>query len=199
MFESRTGWQRIWRGAFRVTGALIVHCENVGIMYNLTSFIVIVQQTIKKPLVTELLPRSSYTRGWRCKRNYVQFLYIGQVNLNNYAIASINQDGDRRWFLKKTIIIHNRTPLISLLRQCGISLFASSIRLKKWLLAGLAARCDKERRKPGIGSTWLSLISLSNCIFRWISGVGSALSAKPLCWGGGYCTPPQFLSGERIA
>jgi hypothetical protein len=149
-------------------GNLVVRCENGGIMYNLISFIAIVQQAIKKPLVTELLPRSSYARGWRCEPNYDQFLYFGQVNLNNYAIANINQDGDRRWFLKKSTI-HNRIPLTLLPRQCGVFLFASPIwlkRLKRWLLAGLVARCDTERRKPGIGSTWLSLISLFNCIFR---------------------------------
>ncbi len=145
---------------------LIIHCENVEIMYNLASFIAIVQQAIKKPLVTELLPRSSYARGWRCEPNYDQFLYIGQVNLNNYAIANINQDGDRRWFLKKGIIIHNRIPLILLPRQWGAFLPVSPIWLKRWLLTGLTARCDTERRKPGIGSTWLSLISLFNCTFR---------------------------------
>ena len=76
-------------------------------MYNVASFIAIVQQAIKKPLVTELLPRSSYIRGWRCEYNYVQLLYIGQVILINYSIAHIKKHGDRRWFLSKPIKIYN--------------------------------------------------------------------------------------------
>lgn len=79
-------------------------------MYNQTSFIALVQQAIKKPLVTVLLPRTSYTRGWRCEYNYVQFPYIGQVILINYSIAHINQHGDRRWLLSRPIKTHNRIP-----------------------------------------------------------------------------------------
>ena len=113
----------------RIYEKRVMLCSYRGIMYNLTSFIAIIQQAIKKPLVTVLLPRTSYTRGWRCERNYVQFLYIGQVTFISCSIASINQDGDRRWLHSKPITIHNRIPLISLLRQCGISLFVP-IRLK---------------------------------------------------------------------
>lgn len=141
-------------------------CSYRGIMYNVTSFIAIIQQAIKKPLVTVLLPRTSYARGWRCERNYVQFLYIGQVPFINCSIASINQDGDRRWLHSKPIIIHNQISPDSALQKCGISLSASIRLIKRWFFTGLCARCKQERRKPGIGSTWLSLISDSNCIFR---------------------------------
>lgn len=79
-------------------------------MYNLTSFIALVQRAIKKPLVTVLLPRTSYTWGWRCEYNYVQFSYIGQVILSNYSIASKKQDGDRRWLLSRPTTIHNCIP-----------------------------------------------------------------------------------------
>jgi len=94
-----------------------------GIMYNLTSFIAIIQQAIKKPLVTELLPRSSYARGRRCERNYVQFLYIGQVTFNNCSIVTKTQDGDRRWFLSKLILIHNLIVRL-IVQGCKLSNFA---------------------------------------------------------------------------
>ena len=64
-------------------------------MYNLLSNSVIVQQAKKKPLVTELLLRSSYTRGWRCNVNYGQFSLIGQVNTKSIAKRShLVENGD---------------------------------------------------------------------------------------------------------
>jgi len=111
-------------------------------MYNLTTFIAIVQQAIKKPLVTELLPRSSYTWGWRCERNYVQFLDIGQVTFITCSIAIIIQDGDRRWFLSKPIPPCKLILQDSALQKWGISL-PVLFRQKRWLPAGMAARCDK--------------------------------------------------------
>lgn len=92
-------------------------------MYNQTSFIALVQQAIKKPLVTVLLPRTSYTRGWRCEYNYVQFPYIGQVILINYSIAHINQHGDRRWLLSRPIKTYNRIPHYSTIMVVLLWLF----------------------------------------------------------------------------
>jgi hypothetical protein len=65
-------------------------------MYNADKIVVIGQQAKKKPLVTELLPRSSYIWGWRCGYYYVQFSYIGQVSLSNYPIACTTRIGDER-------------------------------------------------------------------------------------------------------
>lgn len=81
--------------------AVVVHCENRAFMYNLVSFIVIEQQTKKKPLVTELLLRSSYRRGRRCDVNYDQFLSFGQV-IPEGTHRQPNS-GERRWFPKKPI------------------------------------------------------------------------------------------------
>jgi hypothetical protein len=88
-------------GMMRVRFVWLMLCREYGIMYNLTSFIAIVQQAIKKPLVTELLPRSSYAWGWRCERYYVQFLDIGQVTYTKRSIALNPQDGDWRWLPSK--------------------------------------------------------------------------------------------------
>jgi len=92
-------------GVFKVAKTLIVHCGNVEIMYNLASFTVIVQQAIKKPLVTEILPDHSYARGWRCEANYDQFLSFGQVTFKRFHRQ--HDSGDWRWFLKKPILNHN--------------------------------------------------------------------------------------------
>jgi hypothetical protein len=93
-------------------------------MYNQASFIALVQQAIKKPLVTVLLPKTSYTWGWRCEYNYVQFPYIGQVIRINYSIAHINQHGDRRWLLNRPIKTYNRIPhyfvIVMLLRLSNL-------------------------------------------------------------------------------
>lgn len=78
------------------------HCENGAFMYNLTSFIVIKQQTKKKPLVTELLQRNSYRRGRRCDVNYDQFLSFGQIIPE--GAHRQHDSGERRWFPKKPIL-----------------------------------------------------------------------------------------------
>jgi hypothetical protein len=65
-------------------------------MYNLLNISVILQQAKKKPLVTEILPESSYTRGWRCRVDYGRSLISGQV-YSKYHRHKCN--GEWRWFL----------------------------------------------------------------------------------------------------
>ncbi len=86
-------------------------------MYNVTSFIAIVQQTRKKPLVTELLPRSSYTWGWRCKANYDQLLSFGQV-IRKWFHRRYDS-GDWRWFQKKPILNHN--SIVQIAVECCLA------------------------------------------------------------------------------
>lgn len=111
-------------------------------MYNQISFIALVQQAIKKPLVTELLPRSSYTRGWRCDYNYVQFSYIGQVTFSNYSIA--NKKTGRRLAMASQQAPHNPQlhSTTSGAQQCTIS-SAVQVRQTSWLLTGFVARCNR--------------------------------------------------------
>ncbi|MFQ5436008.1 MAG: hypothetical protein ACE5FD_14130, partial [Anaerolineae bacterium] len=71
------------------------------------TFAAIVQQARKKPLVTELLPRSSYTRGWRCEAYYDQFLVFGQVILKRFHRQHKQPGGKWRWFLSKPIVSYN--------------------------------------------------------------------------------------------
>ena len=105
--------------------SIVGHCENGVFMYNLTSFIVIEQQTKKKPLVTELFPRNSYRRGRRCDVNYDQFLSFGQVIPE--GIHRQHDSGERRWFPKKPILDHNLIVLSIL--EC--SPFVVFVRLVK--------------------------------------------------------------------
>ena len=49
-------------------------------MYNLLNISVILQQAKKKPLVTEILPESSYPRGWRYSLDYGRYFAAGQVS-----------------------------------------------------------------------------------------------------------------------
>ena len=83
-------------------------------MYNLTTFIAIVQQAIKKPLVTEILLDRSYTWGWRYEPYYDQFLVFGQV-IKGFHRRYDN--GDWRWFLKKPILSNN--SMIQAFAECG--------------------------------------------------------------------------------
>ena len=140
-------------------------------MYNQTSFIALVQQAIKKPLVTVLLPRTSYTWGWRCEYNYVQFLYIGQVILNNYSIASKKQDGDRRWLLSRPTTIYNCISQIQGHSSCVVVSWTVQIRQAVWLLTGFVARCNRNEESqvlavPGFRKfRYLTAYSLS--FRRW--------------------------------
>jgi hypothetical protein len=97
---------------------LIIHCENVEIMYNLASFIAIVQQAIKKPPVTEILLDHSYARGWRCEANYDQFLSFGQVTFKRFHRQYVR--GDWRWFFQTPILNHNSIiQAVSCCLTCG--------------------------------------------------------------------------------
>ena len=130
--NSGIGWRRVWCGDFQSSWTLIIHCENVEIMYNLASFIAIVQQAIKKPLVTEILPDHSYARGWRCEANYDQFLSFGQVTFKRFHRQ--HDSGDWRWFFQKPILNHNlitRTVDCCLTRGGFCSLSAVFTRLFK--------------------------------------------------------------------
>ena len=120
------------------------HCENGAFMYNLTSFIVIKQQTKKKPLVTKLLSRSSYRRGRRCDVNYDQFLSFGQVIPE--GAHRQHDSGERRWFPKKPILDHNLIVL-PILECSPFVVFASLIKSDSRMFA---SGCNKQR-KPSIG------------------------------------------------
>lgn len=86
---------------------VIMFCRTRGILYNQATFAAIVQQARKKPLVTELLPRSSYTWGWRCEAYYDQFLLFGQVILISFHRLQKQSRGEWRWFLSKPIVSYN--------------------------------------------------------------------------------------------
>ncbi len=136
-------------------------------MYNLTSFITIVQQAIKKPLVTEILPDHSYARGWRCEANYDQLFSFGQVAIKWFHRQ--HDRGDWRWFLLKPILNHKliaRTVLECCL-ACGSFCFLlyGFCLLYQRLFTGIDARFNKKESQvlvvPGF-----HYFHCLNCIFR---------------------------------
>jgi len=149
------------------------HCENGVFMYNLTSFIVIGQQTKKKPLVTKFLTGSSYRRGRRCDVNYDHFLSFGQV-IPEGAHRQPNS-GERRWFPKKPILDLNLIVPI----MWGHSLSVVFVRfVKSCLRIVVSAAINKE-------SQALACLAFSNffgltAYFAELLDVGRIFSAEPL-------------------
>jgi len=172
-------------------GSFFLPCSYRGIMYNLTSFIAIVQQAIKKPLVTVLLPRTSYTWGWRCEYNYVQFPYIGQVIHINYSIANINQHGDRRWLLSRPIKTHNRIPHIY---RCilVVSLWLSDLGKQDGCSRALPPVVT-EMKKARYWQYLAFVNFLSNCIFAELQALAAPSMHSPFIGEGGYCTRRSFV------
>ena len=120
------------------------HCENGAFMYNLTSFIVIEQQTKKKPLVTKLLSRSSYRRGRRCDVNYDQFLSFGQVIPEGGHRQP--DSGERRWFPKKPILDHNLIVL-PILECSPFVVFARLVKSCSWVVILVAINKESQARQ----------------------------------------------------
>ena len=149
------------------------HCENGAFMYNLTSFIVIKQQTKKKPLVTKLLTGYSYRRGGRCDDNYDQFLSFGQVIPE--GAHRQHDSGEWRWFPKKPILDLNLiVPII-----WGHSLSVVFVRLVKsclWMLISIAINKESQARQCLAFNKWFSLTTY----FAELSDVDSIFSAEPL-------------------
>jgi len=148
------------------------HCENGAFMYNLTSFIVIEQQTKKKPLVTELLPRNSYRRGRRCDVNYDQFLSFGQVIPEG---AHRQPDsGERRWFLKKPILDHNLIVL-PILECSPFVVFARLVKSCSRILVSVTI--NKESQILSVSDFRYLLYVIA--YFTELLDVGSIFSAEP--------------------
>ena len=162
------------------------HCENGAFMYNLTSFIVIEQQTKKKPLVTELLRRSSYRRGRRCDVNYDQFLSFGQV-IPQGAHRQPNS-GERRWFPKKPILDHNLIVL-SILECFPFVVFARFVKSCLRVLVSVAINKESQALACLAFSNFLSLTAY----FAELVDVDRIFSAEPVLWGRGFCTPDAVL------
>lgn len=141
----------------------IVFCRTKGILYNRATIAAIVQQAIKKPLVTSLLPERSYTWGRRCELNYDQLFSFGQVIPKWFRRQ--NNNGDRRWFrrfLKKPIASRNLIMRVFARCSCACGTDTSFM-----IFAGLTKGYSRvlapvitNKRKPGIGSTWLSLFPI---------------------------------------
>ena len=166
-------------------------------MYNQTSFIAIVQQAIKKPLVTELLPRSSYPRGWRCEYNYDQFYWVGQVTHRFIPSPRTTRTENGDGFPT------SKPPITALCVRFFTAVAVCCVRFSLFLASpmvvhGPGSPFQQKQRTPGIGSTWLSLISLSNCIFAELPALAAPSVRSPFVGEGGI-VPAAVLSGERIA
>lgn len=120
------------------------HCENGAFMYNLTSFIVIGQQTKKKPLVTKFLTGSSYRRGRRCDVNYDQFLSFGQVIPE--GAHRQHDSGERRWFPKKPILDHNLIVL-PILECSPFVVFARLVKSCSRMLVSVTINKESQARQ----------------------------------------------------
>lgn len=151
------------------------------------------KQTKKKPLVTEILPDPGYAWGWRCKLDYDRFFTIGQISLSYHRHQSLS--GEWRWLNHKPSTEPEYNPIIGYFlvhrpgsRRSWLSHLCSTRGYSRHL-AGLT----ENKRKPGIGSTWLSIIPLFNCILLWTLDVGSVFGAKPLIWGGGTVPRCSFV------
>ena len=149
------------------------HCENGAFMYNLTSFIVIGQQTKKKPLVTKLLTGSSYRRGRRCDVNYDQFLSFGQIIPE--GAHRQHDSGERRWFPKKPILDHNLIVL-SILECSPFVVFARLVKSCSRMLISVAINKESQA---------LACLAFGNSFelttyFTELSDVTSIFSAEPL-------------------
>ena len=161
--------------------AVSSHCKNGAFMYNLAGFIVIGQQTKKKPLVTKFLTGSSYSRGRRCRSNYDQFLSFGQVIPK--GIHRQPDSGERRWFLKKPILDHNL--VVPPVLEC--SPFRVFVRLVE--------SCSRVEVSVAINKESQILVISDFRYFLYVtaylaelSDVGRIFSAMPLLWGWGECT-----------
>jgi len=164
-------------------------------MYNQTSFIALVRQAIKKPLVTELLPRSSYPRGWRCEYNYDQFYWVGQVTHlfipSPRKTRTENGDGFPASKPQITALCVRFFTAVAVCCVC-IGLFSAS----PMVVRGPGSPFQQKQRTPGISSTWRSLNSLLITAYSLSFRRWRAISAKPLYWGGGYCTRRSFTWGK---
>ena len=158
------------------------HCENGAFMYNLTSFIVIEQQTKKKPLVTKLLLSYSYRRGRRCDVNYDQFLSFGQVIPEGGHRQP--DSGERRWFLKKPILDHNLIVL-PILECSPFVVFARLVKSCSRILVSVTI--NKESQILSVSDFRYLLYVIA--YFTELLDVGRIFSAEPLLWGGVCCTP----------
>ena len=168
------------------------HCENCVFMYNLASFIVIKQQTKKKPLVTKLLTGYSYGRGRRCEINYDQFLSFGQVIPK--GIHRQHDSGERRWFSKKPILDHNLiVPII-----WGHSLSVVFARLVKsclWIVVSVAINKESQA---------LVCLAFNKCFsltayLAELSDVGASSVQSPFSGDRGGVPQMQCLFAYRIA
>ncbi len=107
----------------------------------LQCFIVIEQQTKKKPLVTKLLTGYSYRRGRRCDDNYDQFLSFGQVIPKRTHRQP--DSGERRWFLKKPILNLNLINLL-LLERSPFVVFARLVKSCSWIVILVAINKESQ-------------------------------------------------------
>ena len=144
----------------------------------LQCFIVIGQQTKKKPLVTKLLTEYSYGRGRRCRIYYDQFLSFGQVILKGTHRQP--DSGERRWFPKKPILEHNL--IVWTVLECSpFVVFARLVKSCSRIV--VFATINKE-------SQALACLAFGNSFkltayFTELSDVDSIFSAEPLWWGWG--------------
>ncbi len=152
----------------------------------LQCFIVIEQQTKKKPLVTKLLTGYSYRRGRRCDDNYDQFLSFGQVIPE--GIHRQHDSGERRWFPKKPILDRNLiVPII-----WGHSLFVVFARLVKSCLRIAVSVAINKESQVLVVPDFQKILSITAYSAKFQALV-APFSAMPLFWGRGFCIPSQFL------
>lgn len=120
-------------------------------MYNQLSFIAILQQAKKKPLVTQILLDPSYRRGWRCEYYYGPFLDFGQgTHLQFHRQIAY---GEWRWSVQTPppILISIVGPLpctavAACKRVVRVLRRGRHVTSSAWLFTGPSTRRNKQRR-----------------------------------------------------
>lgn len=165
-------------------------------MYNRTNFIAILQQAIKKPLVTVLLPRTSYARGWRCESNYDQFFTVGQVTHPFYSIARQDHDGERRWLPCQQTQIKKKAYLQ---QPCfGVAMFPFPFNLGTNTGCLRAWQPVSTEMKNARYWQYLAFDNFSsNCIFAELPALAAPSVRSPLIGEGDFVST-AVLSGRRI-
>jgi len=158
----------------------------------LQCFIVIGQQTKKKPLVTKFLTGSSYRRGRRCDDNYDQVLSFGQVIPER--IHRRPDSGERRWFPQKPILDHKLiVPII-----WGHSLFVVFARLVRCCLRILVFVAINKESQALACLAFVNFLGLTT-YFAELLDIGVSSVQSPFSGDRGGVPQMQCLFAYRIA